>query len=320
VDDVHGGGHTHDFVQGSSAMPLPAAATKAKATRKSPRKAQELTKPTKLVPAPTPTPAVKGAMLPPIMTPGDYSGFKGRGRYGGTTTRGAAPGAGHEGTSEPSVPVTTALAPIRAAPAETSINAQFEIDPTRNAGANFAFDEVVRGHERMKLPGGDCPDCREVCICMHCSLIYTKILIICSQYYEGIGTLPDRLQRPMWRSPTASPVVVGGRVGHLCAKHSLDLLPAPDFSQDHGHAQDHDLNALSERYRQEQVARHKGDVSRHRARWDRAATPPGYWEIGFPDTQEQDQINERAEEMDRRKREVIAREAESGNGRYRRRS
>jgi hypothetical protein len=149
VDDGHGGGHTHDFVQGSSAMPLPAAVgtAKAKATRKSPRKTQELTKPTKLVPAPSATPAVKGAMLPPIMTPGDYSGFKGRGRYGGTATRGAAPGAGHEGTFGPSVPVTTALAPIWAAPAETSINAQFEIDPTRNAGANFAFDEVVRGHE-----------------------------------------------------------------------------------------------------------------------------------------------------------------------------
>jgi hypothetical protein len=128
------------------------------------------------------------------------------------------------------------------------------------------------------------PDCREVCICMCCSLIYTKIHIICSQYYEGIGTLPDRLQRPMWRSPTASAVVVRRRVRHLCAKHSLDLLPAPDFSQDHRHAQDHDLNALSERYRQEQVARHKGDVSRHRARWDRAATPPGYWEIDFQDT------------------------------------
>ena len=54
-------------------------------------------------------------------------------------------------------------------------------------------------------------------------------------------------------------------------------------------------------------------------RWARANTPPGYWNIGFPDTQEVGDINERAEEMHNKKREVVEREVGGGGGKYRRR-
>ena len=53
--------------------------------------------------------------------------------------------------------------------------------------------------------------------------------------------------------------------------------------------------------------------------WARANTPPGYWNIGFPDTQEVGDINERAQEMHRQKREVVEKEIGGGGGKYRRR-
>lgn len=67
------------------------------------------------------------------------------------------------------------------------------------------------------------------------------------------------------------------------------------------------------------VSAHRQAVSRHRAQWERAPTPPGYWEIGFPDTQAVEKINEKAAEIHRQKRAAVAREARDGGGRYRRR-
>lgn len=45
----------------------------------------------------------------------------------------------------------------------TTLNAEFEIDPTANAGIPFAFDEVVRGQQhRHGLNAGECEECRGV--------------------------------------------------------------------------------------------------------------------------------------------------------------
>lgn len=82
------------------------------------------------------TSAARQTMGPPnSATPGNYSTYKGRGRY------------------------------ARSGPAETTINAEFEINPAHNGGAQYAFDDVVRNRaERLKLPAGDCMECRAVCI------------------------------------------------------------------------------------------------------------------------------------------------------------
>jgi hypothetical protein len=48
-------------------------------------------------------------------------------------------------------------------------------------------------------------------------------------------------------------------------------------------------------------------------------TPPGYWDIGFPDTQEAARINEIASQINREKIEQIRREASKENGRYKKR-
>ncbi|KAJ7091097.1 DNA repair protein endonuclease SAE2/CtIP C-terminus-domain-containing protein [Mycena epipterygia] len=87
----------------------------------------------------------------------DYSSYKGRGRY-------AKDGAGDN----------------------TTINAEFAIDPARNGGRDFQYDEVVRGREdRRRLMAGDC-EC-------------------CHPYYDAIGPMPNRLQAPLWRTPPSSP-------------------------------------------------------------------------------------------------------------------
>ncbi|KAI0271267.1 hypothetical protein BC834DRAFT_922125 [Gloeopeniophorella convolvens] len=142
-----------------------------------------------------------------------------------------------------------------------ALNAEFEINPTANAGVPFAFDEVVRGRQhRHALGAGDCEECRE--------------------WYAAIGPLPPRLEAPRWNSPSPPPA------------------GEPDSASVHAHRQ---------------------AVSRHRAQWARAPTPPGYWDIGFPDTQAVQRINEKATEMHRQKRAAVAQEVRKGSGRYRRR-
>ena len=53
--------------------------------------------------------------------------------------------------------------------------------------------------------------------------------------------------------------------------------------------------------------------------WAWANTPPGYRNIGFPDTQEVGDIDKRAEEMHRKKREEVEREVGCRGGKNRRR-
>ncbi|KAK0438793.1 DNA repair protein endonuclease SAE2/CtIP C-terminus-domain-containing protein, partial [Armillaria borealis] len=66
-------------------------------------------------------------------------------------------------------------------------------------------------------------------------------------------------------------------------------------------------------------ARRKKGISRHRYNWAQGGTPPGYWDIGFPNTQETKSINERAKEMHEKKKREIEAEAMRGDGRYVRR-
>ncbi|KAF8960813.1 DNA repair protein endonuclease SAE2/CtIP C-terminus-domain-containing protein [Flammula alnicola] len=196
----------------------------------------------------------------------DYSAFKGHGRYGKANE-----------------------------PAQPTINTLFAIDPARNGGLNYQYDEVVRRRdERRKLNAGDCECCRE--------------------YYEGVGPLPSRLQQPLWRSPTTSPVKPCSR--HPNGRTEDDGRGATNTLMHRQH-DPHGASGPSSGRRQAEIDSHKKAISRHRHTWARAPTPPGYWNIGFPDTQEVGDINEKAKEMHKRKKDEIDREAAEG-GRYRR--
>ncbi|KAJ7293882.1 DNA repair protein endonuclease SAE2/CtIP C-terminus-domain-containing protein [Mycena rebaudengoi] len=108
----------------------------------------------------------------------------------------------------------------------------------------------------------------------------------CRDYYEAIGPLPSRLQPPLWRSPPNSP-----ERDRPCRHNDAEA----------GQHRD--------------IASHKQAISRHRHHWARASTPPGYWNIGFPTTQETDDINEKAKSMHQQKKRDVQAEAVKG-GRY----
>jgi len=62
-------------------------------------------------------------------------------------------------------------------------------------------------------------------------------------------------------------------------------------------------------HRQSDIETHKKAISCHWHAWAQANTPPGYWEIGFPDTQAVGNINEKAEQMHKKKKAEIDKEA-----------
>lgn len=45
------------------------------------------------------------------------------------------------------------------------------------------------------------------------------------------------------------------------------------------------------------VMSHRNEISRHRQEQELPKTPPGYWDIGFPDTQEAELINKQANKL-----------------------
>ena len=66
---------------------------------------------------------------------------------------------------------------------------------------------------------------------------------------------------------------------------------------------------------QNQVSRHRETVSAREAlgadeQWVRPPTPPGYWEIGFPNTQDVELQNDEADRMVAEKEVRIRQEAE----------
>ena len=131
------------------------------------------------------------------------------------------------------------------------------------------------------------------------------------QYYEGVGPLPSRLQPPLWRSPPATPARTCLRLPH---SHS------PETQSPSGSRTSKKRNPLtSSTSNHRDIELHKKAISRHRHTWARATTPPGYWDIGFPDTQAVGDINEKAKQMHKRKKAEIGEEAGNGVGRYRRR-
>ncbi|KIO22720.1 hypothetical protein M407DRAFT_78890, partial [Tulasnella calospora MUT 4182] len=129
------------------------------------------------------------------------------------------------------------------------------------------------------------------------------------QYYEVVGNLPEQRNGPQWRSPT--PSLAGSPKKRRCAKHEGQIgsggSPLKRANSD---------PTLSPTKRKrtdqrggEQVQQHRQNISRHRQNWVRQSTPPDYWDIGFPTTQQIVSINQRAEENYAAKRAHIIQEA-----------
>ncbi|KIR34128.1 hypothetical protein I352_03362 [Cryptococcus deuterogattii MMRL2647] len=102
----------------------------------------------------------------------------------------------------------------------------------------------------------------------------------CKGYYEAVGVMPKFHQAPSWKDQ--------------------EQLGGED---------------------EEQAAReHLNKVSRHREDWVKPPTPPGYWQIGFPTTQEVEEQNRKADEMARERDERIRKEAMQKDGKWRKKS
>ncbi|THH18136.1 hypothetical protein EUX98_g9006 [Antrodiella citrinella] len=119
--------------------------------------------------------------------------------------------------------------------------------PVATTANPVKYDEVVRGRDKRKhLHAEDCECCHE--------------------YYESAKPQPQRLQRPLWRSPKA--------------KGMMDAVTT--------------VAIASNEETRENVEAHKHTISRHRHVWQAPQTPPGYWDISFPTTQEVAEINQEA--------------------------
>ncbi|PAV22350.1 DNA repair endonuclease SAE2 ctip carboxy-terminal [Pyrrhoderma noxium] len=115
---------------------------------------------------------------------------------------------------------------------------------------------------------------------------------LCKEYYNRLEPLPSPPRPPMWKSPSTT------RIADFST---------PQPSTSHSHTK----RNFSES--------HKKKISRHRYKWSPPRTPPDYWNIGFPTTQEAEDINRRAEEMHEEKRRRIEAEADKVGGKYVRR-
>lgn len=160
----------------------------------------------------------------------------------------------------------------------STINSRFSIRKDKNNSVDFQYDAVVRNRqERRHMLGSDCECCREASGNGRPSenFLWTEPAY---QYYEAVGPLPASRQ-PLWRTPTKR-------------KTPHNFHPSGNDKEN-----------------TEEVEGHKQLISRHRHHWHRPKTPPGYWDIGFPDTQEVLDINRRAAEMHKRKLVEVESEA-----------
>ena len=121
------------------------------------------------------------------------------------------------------------------------------------------------------MHGGDCECCKGV------SRSQPPVSVVeahLQQYYEAVGPLPRYNERPVWKD------------------HSQ-----PQGSQDGDFMQEH----------QDKVSRHRETVPQalypitlntdKYDQWRRPPTPPGFWQIAFPNTQDVEQQNAMADQM-----------------------
>lgn len=101
-----------------------------------------------------------------------------------------------------------------------------------------------------------------------------------------VGHVPDRPGQPLWRSPPKTPVKQRQR------------------NEDNVHATTPSNTAGGS-----PTTTHKKEISKHRQQWAAPKTPPGYWDISFPDTQQVAEINRKAAEMEAEKEQTVEEQA-----------
>lgn len=168
-------------------------------------------------------------------------------------------------------PTAKPFRPLRHLPIQDLHPDDFKINPVANKGLDYAFTDTIRlRNERACLPGCTRPDC--------CGGVFLKAAELGSTKLSRVDE--DNLLRD------------------FLGPSYTELQPALRNDAERGK-----LLAKA------QAAKMAQSFGRHRARFERAKTPPGYWRTGFPNTQELAQDREEEARREREKVEERRREA-----------
>ncbi|KAK2755667.1 hypothetical protein FQN54_005816 [Arachnomyces sp. PD_36] len=142
----------------------------------------------------------------------------------------------------------------------------FRVNPDRNEGIDYAFDDVVRGrNQRQCLPGCTRPDC-------------------CGSRFRAMAKVGGLTALP----------------GREAADEEQELLES--YLGD----QKHRLETMGENERREILIDAKAEAlaaryGRHRYTYERHHSPPGFWRADMPSTQELERDREEARQMEKEK-------------------
>jgi hypothetical protein len=171
--------------------------------------------------------------------------------------------------------------PLRQQPLANLQMDDFKINPKFNNGENFAFTEVVRGRaERADLPGCVDPDC-------------------CGKHFQGMAQAERQAAGPALIHRAADIKLLEDHLGDLAYK----------------------LGSMTRQEKEElwleaktrELANKHG---KHRHRFSRRQSPPGFWNTDFPTTQENQNDKEEAEKREKRMIEERWRDALRGGGKW----
>ncbi|KIV87096.1 hypothetical protein PV11_02666 [Exophiala sideris] len=167
--------------------------------------------------------------------------------------------------------------PYRSRPVHRLNLSHFKINPAWNGGFDYAFNDVVRGREAKKcLPGCTRPEC-------------------CGGKFKALA---DTL--PADKDMTDDEMLLDF-LGPGSEERIRTLTPLARVN-------------LVHEARAKRLANQYGKM--HRVAYDRAQSPPGFWNTDFPSTQEDRENREQARLMERQEIEKRYEEAKRGDGRW----
>lgn len=170
--------------------------------------------------------------------------------------------------------------PLRQRPVEELRMEDFKPNPAFNDGYDFVYDEVVRGKARDELPGCVDPNC-------------------CGPFFHR-KAVEER-----------------NKLGSNPVARAQDIKLLEDYLGDDAHL----LGSTSRAKKEELWLEAKtwelsNKYARHRHRYVRMGSPPGFWNTDFPCTQERAAEKEEAERMTRALVKDRCLDARRGNGRW----
>ena len=163
---------------------------------------------------------------------------------------------------------------LRARPIHRLHIDDFKVNPNHNSGYDYAFKETVRKRDvRQCLPGCMKPSC--------CGDAFLKMVKLGG--FPTLSTLSEKeSEHELLSSYLGSD---NAKLRHMTSVDKQELL----------------IHAKAR-----QLAEHYG---KHRQAYERRTSPPGFWDVDFPSTQEVEGYREKAREMEREKVRERYREA-----------